>query len=238
MQISVSKGKEQFSITIDDTDKVSDLKSKLEEETRFPPRRQKLSLLGIPLDSNYDDVLINDLLEPANGLDVDFELDLPKAAGSSDPNQFQNFLLIPGKKLDEIMLQPNWNEDLSRKLPLSKKFNAIGISYGVQGSIDKENRVFSGREYKVSPEATKLRITTDASMDAKIFQTIEKDGVEVEEEIVGCLHSYSEADFGPGKWKKMVQGSKIFANSSTGVGAIFGVIVGILGLGGCIPISE
>ena len=79
------------------------------------------------------------------------------------------------KKLKVIQLSPGMVEDLSKYLPL--KTNSIGISYGFEGSLDHKNRQFSAKCYDLAEEAYKLRFTTNDDLEAKVFQTIEKDGL-------------------------------------------------------------
>ena len=79
------------------------------------------------------------------------------------------------KKLESIQLLPGMKEDLSKYLPL--KIQSVGISYGVEGSLECKNRRFSAKGYDVSKGATKLRFITNEELEAKVFQTIGVDGV-------------------------------------------------------------
>ena len=86
------------------------------------------------------------------------------------------------------MLLPNMEEELTPYLPL--KNNCFGISYAVEGSLKDQNRKFSVRAYDVSKEAKKVRFTTNDQLDVKVYQTLEKNGIDEEEEIKGRLVSF------------------------------------------------
>ena len=76
---------ETFSFELKDTDTILNLKLELEDETDFPPDRQNLYFLGVHLDSNFDNVLLREFLEPFvnQNLEVDFMLHLPKASDNT-----------------------------------------------------------------------------------------------------------------------------------------------------------
>ena len=94
------------------------------------------------------------------------------------------------------MLAPNMAADLTEHLPLKSK--KIGISYAVEGSLDEKNRKFNVRLYDVSKEAKMLRLTTDDSLDAKVFQKFETN--EEEQEIQGnSVEVFAEDKIGSGK---------------------------------------
>ena len=71
------------------------------------------------------------------------------------------------------MLTANMSEDLTAFLPLKSK--SIGISYTVEGLLNV-------RAFDVSKACVKLRFTTDENFDAKVFQTLQINGKEQEEE--------------------------------------------------------
>ena len=71
------------------------------------------------------------------------------------------------------MLTPNMSEDLTAFLPLKSK--SIAISYTVEGLLNVT-------AFDVSKSCVKLRFTTDENFDAKVFQTLLKNGKEQEEE--------------------------------------------------------
>ena len=213
---------------MEESNTIKDLKELLEDETGFVPSRQELYFMGCLLDSNFDDELIQDFIEPfaIDLIDVEFTLVLPKASSAS--NEEKKWLII-GKpnKFKTIMLMPNMEEDLTNHLPL--KNNRLGISYAVEGSLSKQNRKFSVQVYEVSKSAKKIRITTDDNFDAKVFQTLENK--EDEEEIKGSLEVFDEAMIDrEKKLDKAVKVAKIGCYTAKGVSAIIGAILGTIGL--------
>ena len=92
IKVSIKYKNKLNSLEVEDTDNVLELKNKLEKKFRFPPERQNLYLAGALLDSQFDDEIISELLEPFVNLDldVDFVLHLPKASSNRD----QKFLLL------------------------------------------------------------------------------------------------------------------------------------------------
>ena len=91
---------ETFSFELKDTDTILNLKLELEDETDFPPDRQNLYFMGVLLDSNFDNVLLGEFLEPIlnQDLDVDFVLHLPKA---SDITTDKKWLML-GRYLKKV----------------------------------------------------------------------------------------------------------------------------------------
>ena len=134
------------------------------------------------------------------------------------------------KKVKTIMLMPNMSEDLSSHLPLKSK--SIGISYAVEGSLGEQNRKISFRTYNVSKTAKKLRFTTDANFEAKVFQTLEKDGEDFEEEIKGGgLDVFDESMIDrEKKLDKAMKVAKIGYYTSKGISSIVGAVLGAIGL--------
>ena len=127
------------------------------------------------------------------------------------------------------MLMPNMNEDLSSYLPLKSK--SIGISYAMEGSLKDQNRKFSVRAYDVSKKAKKLRFETDEDFNAKVFQTLEENGTESEEEILGHLEVFDEAMIDrEKKLDKALKIAKIGYYTSKGISSIVGAILGAIGL--------
>ena len=122
------------------------------------------------------------------------------------------------------------SEDLTSHLPLKSK--SIGISYAVEGSMDEQNRKFSFRTYNVSKTAKKLRFTTDANFEAKVFQTLEKDGEDFEEEIKGGgLDVFDESMIDRDKkLDKAMKVAKIGYYTSKGISSIVGAVLGAIGL--------
>ena len=121
-------------------------------------------------------------------------------------------------------------EDLTSHLPLKSK--SIGISYAVEGSMDEQNRKFSLRTYNVSKTAKKLRFTTEANFEAKVFQTLEKDGEDFEEEIKGGgLDVFDESMIDrEKKLDKALKVAKIGYYTSKGISSIVGAVLGAIGL--------
>ena len=122
------------------------------------------------------------------------------------------------------------SEDLSSHLPLKSK--SIGISYAVEGSLGEQNRKISFRTYNVSKTAKKLRFTTDANFEAKVFQTLEKDGEDFEEEIKGGgLDVFDESMIDrEKKLDKAMKVAKIGYYTSKGISSIVGAVLGAIGL--------
>ena len=122
------------------------------------------------------------------------------------------------------------SEDLTSHLPLKSK--SIGISYAVEGSMDQQNRKFSFRTYNVSKTAKKLRFTTDSNFEAKVFQTLEKDGKDFEEEIKGGgLDVFDESMIDRDKkLDKAMKVAKIGYYTSKGISSIVGAVLGAIGL--------
>ena len=120
-------------------------------------------------------------------------------------------------------------EDLTTHLPLKSK--SIGISYAVEGSLNEKNRKFSFRPYDVSKKAKKLRFTTDENFEAKVFQTLQRDGEEFEEEIKGGLDVFDESMIDrERKLDKAVKVAKIGYYTSKGISSIVGAVLGAIGL--------
>ena len=127
------------------------------------------------------------------------------------------------------MLMPNMSEDLTSHLPLKSK--SIGISYAVEGSLDEQNRKFSVRTYDVSKTAKKLRLITDSNFEAKVFQTLEKDGEDFEEEIKAGLEVFDESKIDRDKKiDKAMKVAKIGYYTSKGISSIVGAVLGAIGL--------
>ena len=128
------------------------------------------------------------------------------------------------------MLMTNMNEDLTLYLPLKSK--SIGISYAMEGSLKDQNRKFSVRAYDVSKKAKKLRFETDEDFNAKVFQTLEENGEESEEEIHGHLEVFDEAMIDrEKKLDKALKVAKIGYYTSKGISSIVSAILGAIGLG-------
>ena len=119
--------------------------------------------------------------------------------------------------------------DLTSHLPLKSK--SIGISYAVEGSLNEMNRKFSFRPYDVSKKAKKLRFTTDENFEAKVFQTLQRDGEDFEEEIKGGLDVFDESMIDKErKLDKAVKVAKIGYYTSKGISSIVGAVLGAIGL--------
>jgi len=223
ISVRLPLSEEPFEYDLEESATVLALKLELEEEICFPPARQSLYLSGILLDTDSNEVQLKDLLEPFAklNLDVDFILHLPKASG----NEIDKKWLILGKEKNfkTIMLTPNMAADLTKYLPLKSK--SIGISYAVEGSLDEKNRKFSVRVYDVSKEAKMLRLITDESLDAKIFQKIETDGEE--QEIQGnSVEVFAEDQIGSGnKLDKALKITKIGYYITTAITSILELII-------------
>ena len=71
---------EEFNLDLEESATILDLKKELEDETNFVPERQELYFMGFHLDSNFDNVIVKELVEP---FDVEFVLFLPKASQNS-----------------------------------------------------------------------------------------------------------------------------------------------------------
>ena len=125
------------------------------------------------------------------------------------------------------MLMPNMKIDLTMHLPLKSK--SIGISYAVEGSLNEKNRKFSFRPYDVSKKAKKLRFTTDENFHAKVFQTIERDGEDFEEELKGGgLDVFDESMIDrETKLDKAVKVTKIGYYTAKGICSIIGAVLGL-----------
>ena len=133
------------------------------------------------------------------------------------------------KKFKTIMLTPNMSEDLTSHLPLKSK--SIGISYAVEGSMEEQNRKFSFRTYNISKTAKKLRVTTDANFEGKVFQTLQRDGEDFEEEIKGGLDVFDESMIDKEKkLDKAMKVAKIGYYTSKGISSIVGAVLGAIGL--------
>jgi hypothetical protein len=127
------------------------------------------------------------------------------------------------------MLMPNMKGELTSHLPLKSK--SIGISYAVEGSLNEKNRKFSFRRYDVSKKAKKLRFTTDENFHAKVFQTIERDGEDFEEEIAGGLDVFDESMIEEEKkLDKAVKVAKIGYYITKSISSIVGAVLGAIGL--------
>ena len=119
--------------------------------------------------------------------------------------------------------------ELTSHLPLKSK--SIGISYAVEGSLNEKNRKFSFRRYDVSKKAKKLRFTTDENFHAKVFQTIERDGEDFEEEIAGGLDVFDESMIEEEKkLDKAVKVAKIGYYICKSISSIVGAVLGAIGL--------
>ena len=119
--------------------------------------------------------------------------------------------------------------ELTSHLPLKSK--SIGISYAVEGSLNEKNRKFSFRRYDVSKKAKKLRFTTDENFHAKVFQTIERDGEDFEEEIAGGLDVFDESMIEEEKkLDKAVKVAKIGYYITKSISSIVGAVLGAIGL--------
>ena len=127
------------------------------------------------------------------------------------------------------MLLPNMDEELTTYLPL--KNNCFGISYAVEGSLENKDRKFSVRAYDVSKEAKRVKFTTNDELDAKVYQILEKNGIEEEEEIKGRLEVYDEARIDREKrLDKALKVAKIGYYTSKGISSIITSILGAIGL--------
>ena len=128
------------------------------------------------------------------------------------------------------MLTPNMSEDLTVFLALKSK--SIGISYAVEGLLNDQNRKFSVRVFDVSKACVKLRFTTDEKFDAKVFQTLQKNGEEQEEEeIKGRLDVFDEALIDrEKKLNTAVKVAKIGYYTTKGISSLIGAILGAIGL--------
>ena len=85
ISVELPEADETFQFDLGDSATIAQLKSELEDETSFSPERQNLYFVGILLDSNFDNVCLNELLEPFSNLnmDVEFVLYLPKASDNT-----------------------------------------------------------------------------------------------------------------------------------------------------------
>ena len=127
------------------------------------------------------------------------------------------------------MLLPNMEEELTTYLPL--KNNCFGISYAVEGSLENKNRKFSVRAYDVSKEAKSIRFTTNDQLDAKVYQILEKNGIEEEEEIKGRLEVFDEERIDrEKKLDKALKVAKIGYYTSKGISSVITAVLGAIGL--------
>ena len=100
-----------------------------------------------------------------------------------------------------------------------------------EGSLNEKNRKFSFRPYDASKKAKKLRFTTDENFHAKVFQTIERDGEDFEEEIAGGLDVFDESMIEEEKkLDKAVKVAKIGYYITKSISSIVGAVLGAIGL--------
>ena len=110
ISVELPEADETFQFDLEDSATLAQLKSELEDETSFSPERQNLYFVGIFLDSNFDNVCLNELLEPFSNLnmDVEFVLYLPKASDNTVDKKWlvlgTNFRL----SLNNIAYFSNW----------------------------------------------------------------------------------------------------------------------------------
>ena len=110
ISVELPEADETFQFDLEDSATLAQLKSELEDETSFSPERQNLYFVGIFLDSNFDNVCLNKLLEPFSNLnmDVEFVLYLPKASDNTVDKKWlvlgTNFRL----SLNNIAYFSNW----------------------------------------------------------------------------------------------------------------------------------
>ena len=76
-----------------------------------------------------------------------------------------------------------------------------------------------------------MRLITDSNFDAKVFQTLEKDGEDFKEEIKGSLEAFDESKIDRDKkLDKAMKFAKIGYYTSKGISSIVGAVLGAIGL--------
>ena len=111
ISVELPEADETFQFDLEDSATIAQLKSELEEETSFSPERQNLYFVGIFLDSNFDNVCLNELLEPFSNLnmDVEFVLYLPKASDNTVDKKWLVLGINFKSSLNNIAYFSNWS---------------------------------------------------------------------------------------------------------------------------------
>ena len=109
--VELPEAEETFQFDLEDSATIAQLKSELEEETSFSPERQNLYFVGIFLDSNFDNVCLNELLEPFSNLNMDLEfvLYLPKASDNTVDKKWLVLGINFKSSLNNIAYFSNWS---------------------------------------------------------------------------------------------------------------------------------